>query len=283
MFDIFKYSGEKERQCHTKLSDIAPEAINEWRSVGQQSGVDPDAECLKSSEPQQTSSKLNNEIEHLHRELHIATQYITRETLSHVSIPIIFVLTDRHGTILKVVGKNEMIERLRKVNFQEGTSLALEDAGINGISVAMQMKKTVVVRGDEHDLNLLSHFTCICAPIKHDNEIVAYLDLSLSTEEGVTFAVPILKQIVYKIEEYLAKDIAEDKKSHLLSIFTNYNLSPREKEIAFLLLNNASREQIAKRLFITVDTVHSHVRNVYNKTNATDKSEFIRRFVFLLK
>lgn len=283
MFDIFKYSEEGQNHCHTKLSDIAAEMINEWRSVGQKSGVDRDAECLKSSEPQQTSEKLDNETELLHRELHIATQFITRETLSHVSTPIIFVLTDQHGTIINVYGKNKMIERLRKVNFQEGTSLALEDAGINGISVAMQMKKTVVVRGDEHDLNLLSHFTCICAPIKHENEIVAYLDLSLNTDTDVTFAVPILKQIVYKIEECLAKDIAEDKKSHLISIFTNYNLSPREKDVAILLLNNVSREHIAEHLFITVDTVHSHIRNVYNKTNATDKSEFIRRFLFLLK
>lgn len=53
-----------------------------------------------------------------------------------------------------------------------------------------------------------------------------------------------------------------------------YNLSPREMEVAHLLLRNASYKEIAEKLGISHVTVKSHVLKVYQKTCVNSKKEF---------
>src|ERR1035437_7867054 len=45
----------------------------------------------------------------------------------------------------------------------------------------------------------------------------------------------------------------------------DYNLTRRETEIAELLLKGFSYKEIASKLFICMDTIFSHVRNIYSK------------------
>lgn len=52
-----------------------------------------------------------------------------------------------------------------------------------------------------------------------------------------------------------------------------YKISKREKEVVRLLLNGLSYEQIAKQLFITLETVKSHVNNIYKKSGVGSKIE----------
>jgi len=46
-------------------------------------------------------------------------------------------------------------------------------------------------------------------------------------------------------------------------------LSPRESEVAALLKAGRSHKEIASGLFITTDTVKTHVRSIRNKLNIT--------------
>lgn len=48
----------------------------------------------------------------------------------------------------------------------------------------------------------------------------------------------------------------------------NYKLSPREKEVLILLIQNYSNQQIANELFINLTTVKVHVHNILKKTNS---------------
>lgn len=56
-----------------------------------------------------------------------------------------------------------------------------------------------------------------------------------------------------------------------------YNLTSREGEIIRLLVDGASNLQISESLYISVSTVKSHVRNVFNKLNVSTRSEAIRK------
>jgi DNA-binding CsgD family transcriptional regulator len=55
-------------------------------------------------------------------------------------------------------------------------------------------------------------------------------------------------------------------------------LSPREKEVASLLLQGQSAKDIAKELEITVSTVNFHIKNLYKKLNIGNRSELFARF-----
>jgi DNA-binding CsgD family transcriptional regulator len=65
-----------------------------------------------------------------------------------------------------------------------------------------------------------------------------------------------------------------DDRNHLQYLQTSYQLSVREKEIAALLLNELSNNQICDKLFISLNTVKTHTRSIYQKTNTTNRKEF---------
>ena len=51
------------------------------------------------------------------------------------------------------------------------------------------------------------------------------------------------------------------------------NLSPREREVAVLLLEGMTYKEIARRLFVSLATVKTHVDRIYRKTGAANKME----------
>lgn len=51
------------------------------------------------------------------------------------------------------------------------------------------------------------------------------------------------------------------------------DLTRREKEVLQLLLRGSSYRVIADQLFITLDTVRSHIKNIYRKLNINSRHE----------
>lgn len=54
-----------------------------------------------------------------------------------------------------------------------------------------------------------------------------------------------------------------------------FNLSEREKEILACLVKGMSYKLIAANCFISIDTVRSHIRNIYEKLHVNSKSEAV--------
>ena len=57
----------------------------------------------------------------------------------------------------------------------------------------------------------------------------------------------------------------------------NFDLSAREKEILVLLVDGLSYKLIADKLFISYETVHSHVKNIYQKLHVNSVNEAISK------
>jgi DNA-binding CsgD family transcriptional regulator len=57
--------------------------------------------------------------------------------------------------------------------------------------------------------------------------------------------------------------------------FALYNISPREQEVVPLILQGSSNQQIADTLFISPNTVKTHVRNIYAKLGVKNRVEFL--------
>jgi DNA-binding CsgD family transcriptional regulator len=60
--------------------------------------------------------------------------------------------------------------------------------------------------------------------------------------------------------------------------FDAYRISPREREIASLLLQGHKNHHIAERLYIAVSTVKTHIRNMYQKFGVTSRYELLILF-----
>ncbi|HEY1566931.1 MAG TPA: helix-turn-helix transcriptional regulator [Solirubrobacteraceae bacterium] len=57
-----------------------------------------------------------------------------------------------------------------------------------------------------------------------------------------------------------------------------WRLTPREKEVAELAAKGLTNRQIARRLFITVDTVKKHLTRVFAETGCTSRAQLAARY-----
>lgn len=58
--------------------------------------------------------------------------------------------------------------------------------------------------------------------------------------------------------------------------FTKYRISPREREIMELVLQGMNNPAIAKKLFISVPTVKTHVQRIFQKAGVGNRFELMR-------
>ena len=59
----------------------------------------------------------------------------------------------------------------------------------------------------------------------------------------------------------------------------NQNLTKRELEVLQYMVDGSTDEEIAKLLFISKYTVRSHIRNIFQKFNATSKTQVVSKAI----
>ncbi|AXI27873.1 hypothetical protein CIB87_02170 [Priestia megaterium] len=200
----------------------------------------------------------------IHEELQNLSRYITS--------PHSFIFAGPRGYVLSVININTQMD------IELGTSLDSSHIGRNAIGVAKETRKLSIVLGREHRSNLFRGYSCICTPIEVSNRIVGFLNLMFQQAEDITFAIPMMKQLSNNIEDRLLKFCSIYQKEKIFIMFNNYNMTPREKEIAYVWLKNLSCEEIASIHSISVHTVRTHVKRIYSKTNTFSKGEFFSKF-----
>ena len=60
-------------------------------------------------------------------------------------------------------------------------------------------------------------------------------------------------------------------------VFPDYKLSEREKEVLQFLVNGYSYKMIASEMNISIDTVRSHIKKIYEKLHVNSKSEAVAK------
>ena len=59
----------------------------------------------------------------------------------------------------------------------------------------------------------------------------------------------------------------------------NYNLTPREKEVLACIVEGLSYKMIADKLFISYETVRSHVKKIYEKLHVASLTEVVAKAI----
>lgn len=267
---VFGISSNKLKKWFN-LSDLAPATIAEMEK--HLSCATPDYMPLKYSPQAMESILMQNQ-----GLLTVANEDILLVNMG-IGIPHLFFVTDPNGIVIRIIGQKDIIDRLTSCEIDVGTSFAHEHAGINGVSLAMRLQGTVVVKDSEHTLAFYKSWACICSPIRLSNEIYGYIDLSFRTDVDVTFAVPLLNGMIEKIERNLRGNNARLRKEPDGLLFDAYHLSIREKEVALGWLQNKSVLQMAHTMGITEGTIRNMLKKVYAKTGVSDKGQFFRKFL----
>jgi DNA-binding NarL/FixJ family response regulator len=88
-------------------------------------------------------------------------------------------------------------------------------------------------------------------------------------EGGSPMSSQIARQVITTFKE--SKDLKDDKQE--------FELSSREKEVINLLAGGNNYQQIADQLFISVDTVRHHIKNIYKKLHVHTQSEAVAKAI----
>ncbi|MFD3261652.1 LuxR C-terminal-related transcriptional regulator [Paenibacillus lentus] len=253
------------------LKDINQKMIQQWNCSFSLSGHHAYMDQLKCV----PLDELNQRLE-IHKEMMSVVEE-EFEALSRFLIrPFIFLLTDAEGVTLSLNGPENVIAMLNDQSVRAGSLFDMKHAGINAVSVAMETNSMAVIRGEEHHLKLFAGWSCICAPIHINGEIKGYLDMSLSINEDITYIVPLLQQFIDRVKGRWPDP--ELRRQAIYHAFDKCGLTKREKEIGYLWMHNHSVDKIAKMLYIAPGTVKNTLKNVYKKSNVSDKGEFIIKF-----
>ncbi|MGY5351574.1 7TM diverse intracellular signaling domain-containing protein [Wenyingzhuangia sp. IMCC45533] len=103
---------------------------------------------------------------------------------------------------------------------------------------------------------------------------------------AITYRVNILQkeneQFREEIQEFLDKiktleknHSSEQQQTNLNNLITEHNLSEREAEVLLFIFKGYTNQRIADELFISLNTVKYHIRNIYQKLNIKNKNEAI--------
>lgn len=255
------------------LADIAPALLVRYREMFSRRGITRNFSRLTAEEDGRLMERRRSSTELI--------QHVEDEVDSFAAlmpIPHLFLLADPEGVALFLRYPEHMQSSIREIGLQEGVSFSLQQLGINGISLAMERQTIVLVRGAEHDMGLFSDWNSLCIPIRAHGQVAGYLNLSFHHSYDVEFAVPLLSQLVTRIENRLSAESPQKKKELVFEAFNVFGLSDREKEAAYGWLLNHSVVRISMDMVITEGTVRNMIKKVYRKTNINDKGQFIRTF-----
>jgi len=74
---------------------------------------------------------------------------------------------------------------------------------------------------------------------------------------------------------------SEIDEKNIEEFYGKYNISAREKDVIKLLLKGHSNPEIAKELFVSENTVKTHVKNIYKKLNVNNRYQLINKIKIL--
>jgi DNA-binding NarL/FixJ family response regulator len=75
----------------------------------------------------------------------------------------------------------------------------------------------------------------------------------------------------------IARKVIQSFQSQAAAKLPDYNLTTRENEILYSLVEGLSYKKIAEKYFISISTVRTHICNVYHKLHVNSKSEAVAK------
>jgi DNA-binding CsgD family transcriptional regulator len=189
--------------------------------------------------------------------------------------------------MLKIFAAPEVLAAIEKAGVKHGTVFTEASCGTNALALTREHNRLVAVRGEQHYCKLFKDWWCVAGPVKDPaGKTVGYLDISMHAEKELGLAATHLQALVNLIEKELYLREVERKLQQTgarlqpglgLRPDVERELTPREREVVQLLLAGLTNEEIAAELFLSTQTVETHLRNIYRKLGVCSFRELLRK------
>ena len=168
-----------------------------------------------------------------------------------------------------------MLKNITKHN----PDVLLMDIGLPGINGIEGIKKVKMLLPDlailvltiyeENELIFEALCAGACGYLVKKTPPSKLLEAIREAHEG---GAPMSSHIARKVIDFFQKKPASSQKG-------NYDLTPREKEILTGLVEGYNFKAIADSLFISIETVRFHFRNIYKKLHVHSQSEAVAKAI----
>ncbi len=158
--------------------------------------------------------------------------------------------------------------------------VALMDIGLPGINGIEGVRRARLIIQDLNILMLTVYkeskvvFEALCAGacgylVKNTPPTRLLEAIKEVHEGGSPMSSMIARQVITVFQQNSPNIVSKEK----------YNLSDREKEVLNKLSEGDNYQQIGDSLFISVDTVRHHIRNIYKKLHVHSQSEAVAKAI----
>ncbi|MEW6181790.1 MAG: LuxR C-terminal-related transcriptional regulator [Bacillota bacterium] len=219
--------------------------------------------------------------------LTLVEQIMSQEHYAGSQIGNIYIFCDQELMALKINAIPEVLDNAEQVGVKPGTFFTEESCGTNALALAQEHGRIIAIRGKQHYCALFKDWWCVAGPIKNaEDRIVGYLDISMHAAKEIGTTVALIKTLLDSIKkEYYLLEIQQQLEqagvrppSHALPPEVEHELTAREREIFQLSLLRLTNKEISQRLNISVGTVITHRRNIYQKVGVHSLTELLSRF-----
>lgn len=119
----------------------------------------------------------------------------------------------------------------------------------------------------------------------HQPEHTTQLMLSVSEDQMNQLLVFLIANGIPFSQQSVEKPNNDHKETISTELITNtmktFNLSSREQEVILEVIHGLGYQDIAKKLFISLETVRSHIKNSYRKMDVSSRAEAIAKILKL--
>ena len=91
------------------------------------------------------------------------------------------------------------------------------------------------------------------------------------------YSIVFVQYVIKKYNSDLLSGRSAEDQNELDNYFNEAGISAREKEIITLIMKGYSNQKISDLLFISLSTVKTHIRNIFQKLNVKSRFEIIYR------
>ncbi|WP_100407953.1 ATP-binding protein [Bacillus solitudinis] len=164
-------------------------------------------------EPQCLEKKLID-----YQELLTVTRHFIQKTLQFMEgTPMLIAITDEEGYILSLFGDQAIKAMIESLGITIGGQFKEEETGTNSISMALKLKKPVMLIGKDHYQESLHQAACYSAPFFYEtNQLTGTITIMTSIQTANNFHLGLLSSAVDSIE----RELTIRKQNKRLNILT---------------------------------------------------------------
>lgn len=177
---------------------------------------------------------------------------------------------------IKSITTEDYLEKIRAYSKDSLKTLAIKLLSVKELNEKKLLQKDISLNSEYYirlldelkssEINNLEYFFL-------ERELNGYYLINIKKKQTLSIIVNIIFGIIIVVLVYIIYSIKSQKRLTIIE-----ELSNQEIKVKKHIIDGKSNKEIAEELFISLNTVKTHITNIYSKLNVSNRKELINKF-----